>query len=271
MVPGSIEGRWLGSRVGVPGVSTTTIVLNARRIVNQDKFVSSSKRSLPTLLVEDSLWEEGKECVGGLDEVGRGAWAGPVSVGITVVHRGSTIETLPAWLRDSKLLSEKRRELIFDDVARWCKDWAVGHAQADECDELGMSMALSVAARRALVALKVRPDALIVDGPYNLLHPPRMTTDQEEIVAKLAPAVIPATVHPIRGADAQCASVAAASVLAKVVRDRLMRVENVSFPQYGFDQNKGYPSPSHKIALRGYGLSGIHRRSWSFVNDLVWK
>ena len=81
----------------------------------------------------------------------------------------------------------------------------------------------------------------------------------------------PATVVPVVGGDARCAAVAAASVLAKVVRDQMMRDESMHFPAYQFERNKGYPSPAHQIALRGYGLSSIHRRSWSFVADLPWR
>jgi hypothetical protein len=119
-----------------------------------------------------------------------------------------------------------------------------------------MTEALRVAARRALEELGRQPGALLVDGPRDLLKHPDEPFD--------------GVVRPIVHADAKCASVAAASVLAKVVRDRMMRAEAVHFPAYEFERNKGYPSLVHQTALRGYGPSAIHRRSWIFVRDLPW-
>jgi ribonuclease HII len=248
----------------------------------------------PTLDVERRLWRQGHRWVAGCDEVGRGAWAGPLSVGVAVVHTGVRARTMPAWLRDSKALSEDRRELVYGEVAAWCADAAVGHASAEECDRWGMTLAWGLAARRALAALELAPDALVVDGPWNLLgsaaapvdggaaadppwtlfeDPAPAPAPLPEVVggAPLADCPLPATVLPLVGADARCAAVAAASVLAKVVRDRHMREESVHFPAYGFDANKGYPSPRHQMALRGYGLSAIHRRTWSYVGDLPWR
>ncbi len=225
----------------------------------------------PTLEVERRLWRDGHRWVAGVDEVGRGAWAGPLSVGIAVVHAGLRARTLPRWLRDSKMLSEERRELVFDDVARWCADAAVGHATAEECDRLGMTGAWRLAARRALADLEVAPDALVIDGACDLLREPGSEPAgacRDALEARAAP--VPSTVLTMVGGDARCAAVAAASVLAKVVRDRMMREEAVHYPPYGFDRNKGYPSPRHQIALRGYGLSAIHRRSWAYVAGLPW-
>jgi ribonuclease HII len=240
--------------------------------------------------------------VAGVDEVGRGAWAGPLSVGVAVVHAGIRTRTLPRWLRDSKMLPEDRREVVFGEVARWCADAAVGHASADECDRFGMTRAWRLAAHRALAALEVAPDALVIDGPYDFLHGrgarPEDADDAPATVPQLeqgrfdlgaaaeegegAPsdpddlfevpdAPVPSKVLTMIGGDARCAAVAAASVLAKVVRDRMMREEAVHFPPYGFDRNKGYPSTRHQIALRGYGLSAIHRRSWAYVAGLPWR
>ncbi|MGH9093124.1 MAG: ribonuclease HII, partial [Acidimicrobiales bacterium] len=131
----------------------------------------------PGLDEERRLWRAGHEWVAGLDEVGRGAWAGPVSVGVVVVHRGVPARSMPPWLRDSKLLDEARRERVFGEVAGWCADGAVGHAAPGECDRWGMAAALRLAAYRALAALEIRPDALLVDGPYNLLRDPRPDPD----------------------------------------------------------------------------------------------
>jgi ribonuclease HII len=216
--------------------------------------------AIPDLAVERLLQADGHSGVAGLDEVGRGAWAGPVTVGVAMVRPGATEVTMPRWLRDSKQLSEARREDIFESVVGWCADWSVGHATPEECDSWGMTIALRLASLRALSGLRSAPDALLVDGPINLLR----SRDGE-------PEAFSGTVRPVTGGDARCASVAAASVLAKVVRDRLMRAESGHFPAYAFERNKGYPSPAHQTALRGYGLSSIHRRSWSYVGNLPWR
>ncbi len=240
-------------------------------------------RLRPTLHEERRLWRAGHHWVAGLDEVGRGAWAGPVSVGVAVLGPGTRAGSMPGWLRDSKLLGEERRESVFDEVARWCADGAVGHATATECDRWGMTAALRLAAYRALASLELVPEAILVDGPYDLLREPGgAPADTEESTdgpgagpvgagtPVLPEVAVPGTVVPVVDGDARCAAVAAASVLAKVTRDRMMREESPHFPPYEFERNKGYPSPAHKTALRGYGLSAIHRRSWAFVDDLPW-
>lgn len=229
----------------------------------------------PSLDQERLLWKDGHEWVGGLDEVGRGAWAGPVSVGVAVLPNGITRRTMPLWLRDSKLLHEVRREAIFDDVAAWCAFWGVGHASAAECDAWGMTAALRLAAFRALASLPVVPGALVIDGPYDFLkQPPTQLQLLDEGRGAAGPEMpdvpSPGTVVPVVHGDARCAAVSAASVLAKVVRDRLMREESPHYPVYQFEENKGYPSSAHKRALRGYGLSAIHRRSWAFVSGIPW-
>jgi ribonuclease HII len=213
----------------------------------------------PDLTEEKRLRAGGQTWVAGMDEVGRGAWAGPVTVGVAVLAPKTTKRTMPRWLRDSKQLSEARREAIFTSVGEWCADWFVGHATPEECDRWGMRIALRLAAERALAGLSNPPDALLVDGPLDLVNRPEPGQGP-----------FAGTVHPVIGGDARCASVAAASVLAKVVRDRLMREESPHFPAYEFDRNKGYPSPTHQMALRGYGLSSIHRRSWAFASTLPW-
>jgi ribonuclease HII len=218
----------------------------------------------PDLKEERRLRREGHEWVAGLDEVGRGAWAGPLTVGVAVVRPRVQLRSVPAWLRDSKMLSEARREEIFGSVAKWCEAWSVGHATSRECDEWGMTEALRVAAQRALAGLGQTPDALIVDGPVNLLR-------QTGTAQRQDPEPFEGVIRPIVDGDARCVSVAAASVLAKVVRDRIMRDEADHFPAYAFERNKGYPSLVHQTALRGYGPSAIHRRSWAFMGELPWR
>ena len=201
----------------------------------------------PSRRAEHELWSAGHEVVVGVDEVGRGAWAGPLMVGAAILPREKRVN----GVRDSKMLPEVHRERLFDRVAGWCDAWAVGAVSYAECDELGMAEAQRVAARRAIEALGVVPDVAIVDGKWNFL---RGTVQHVELRVK---------------ADRDCLPVAAASILAKVVRDREMREHADHYPNWGFDTNKGYPCPMHKAALQGYGPSAIHRRTWIFMDHYV--
>jgi len=200
----------------------------------------------PTLAVERGLWAEGHEVVVGLDEVGKGAWAGPLTVGAAVLPPDRRVN----GVRDSKALTEPEREKLYGKVAGWCTAWAVGHASAAECDRLGMSEAQRLAARRALTALGVTPTAVLLDGKWDFVG-------------------LGNTRKIVKG-DATCLSISAASVLAKVTRDRIMRGLADHHPCFEFDANKGYPCPRHKLALRGHGPTAIHRMSWAFVDDLPW-
>jgi ribonuclease HII len=200
----------------------------------------------PTLTIERALWAEGHEVVVGVDEVGRGAWAGPITVGAAVLPKTRRVYRV----RDSKMLTEAERERLFARIAAWCEAWAVGSASQEECDTIGMADAQRLAARRAIEGLGVRPDHVLVDGNWDFVG-------------------LGSTRRIIRG-DATCLSIAAASILAKVSRDRLMRAEAANYPVYEFDSNKGYPCPRHKMALHAYGPSAIHRRTWIFMEHLVW-
>ena len=200
----------------------------------------------PSLAVERELWDAGHDVVVGMDEVGRGAWAGPLTVGAAVLPRDRRVYKV----RDSKQLLASEREALFDRIAGWCSAWAVGHVSAEECDELGMSEAQRLAARRALEALGVAPDRVLLDGKWDFVG--------GGIARRI-----------VRG-DSRCLSIAAASILAKVCRDRIMHVEADNYPWWWFDCNKGYPCPRHKAVLRGLGPSAIHRRSWVFMEGLPW-
>jgi len=238
----------------------------------------------PDLRTEGALWRSGHRVVAGVDEVGRGAWAGPLTVGVALVgapaalgatgpdgrSRPPTRRRFPRGLRDSKMLAEARREEMFVQVTKWCTAWAVGHAEAAECDELGMTAALRLAAARAFRALPddLVPDAVVIDGPMDFVTPPAQGSFGFDVESR--PWWAPEVRTEVDG-DARCASVAAASVLAKVTRDRIMREQAAFYPAFDFDRNKGYPSPSHQRALCGYGLTAVHRRSWAFVDDLPWR
>lgn len=207
---------------------------------------SAIKGKAPSLDVERRYWDQGRRVVVGIDEVGRGAWAGPISVGAAVVPAERRVYKI----RDSKLLTEPEREAIFERVADWVEVFAVGHASHSECDELGMSEAQKLAAQRAIAALPVEPDAVILDGNWDFVG------GASELIV---------------GGDAKSLSISAASILAKVTRDRIMRTEADSYPWYWFEGNKGYPGPRHKAALQAVGPSAIHRRSWVFMDHLPWR
>lgn len=223
----------------------------------------------PTLTWEKRLWASGHRFVAGVDEVGRGAWAGPLTVGVVIL--ASPPCRTPSGLRDSKQLVEEVRERLFDPLSRWCTSWAVGHAGPEECDSLGMTAALRLATRRAFAQVPpaILPDAVVLDGTFDYVTPepaPSLFDEADVALPGWAPSV-----QTVIKADAKCSSVAAASVLAKVTRDRMMRADAGSYPPFEFDRNKGYPSPTHKRALCGYGLTAIHRRSWVYVDNLPWR
>jgi ribonuclease HII len=208
--------------------------------------VKVTRQTVPTLAIERALWAGGADVVVGVDEVGRGAWAGPISVGAAVLPADRRVYKV----RDSKQLTELERERLFDRVAGWCRAWAVGHASQAECDALGMSAAQKLAARRAIDGLGVEPDEILVDGTWDFVGAGRAR-------------------RVVKG-DATCLSIATASILAKVTRDRIMRAEAEHYPLYDFEYNKGYPCPRHKLALKAWGPSAIHRRTWVFMEHLPW-
>ena len=190
------------------------------------------------------MWGSGQQVVVGVDEVGRGAWAGPLSVGAAVIPADRRVYKV----RDSKILTEEEREAMFRRISEWCVTWSVGHASPAECDELGMSEAQKLAARRAIESLDVPPDHVLVDGNWDFVGGARRVV----------------------GGDRTSLSIAAASILAKVTRDRIMRSLSEDFPPYNFESNKGYPGPVHKAALQALGPTSIHRRSWVFMDHLMW-
>ncbi len=211
----------------------------------------SLKRKAPGTRNERDLWDAGHDVVVGIDEVGRGAWAGPLTLGAVVIPKDKRLTKV----RDSKMLTEVERELMFGRIVEWSDAFAVGHATHEECDELGMSAAQKLAARRAIEALGVQPDRVLLDGNWDFVG---------------GGAVPHAAVTKIVKGDATCLSIAAASIVAKVTRDRMMRAAADDHPWWSFDTNKGYPCPRHKTALAGVGPSSIHRRSWVFMEHLPW-
>ena len=192
-----------------------------------------------------------------MDEVGRGALAGPVTVGVVLIDE--TCRSAPTGVKDSKLLTPGARVAMVPRIQRWSLAYAVGHASPAEIDEIGIIAALRLAGCRALAAVDVRPDLVILDGNHDWLTAP----DDVGLFAFAgddAPATPPVTT--MIKADLKCSSVAAASVLAKVERDAIMVAHAPEHPVYGWEVNKGYAAPEHMAALEAHGASELHRRSW---------
>jgi ribonuclease HII len=204
-------------------------------------------RPEPTLDVEREFFAGGVRIVAGVDEVGRGAIAGPVTIGVVAID--ASVGDIPAGLRDSKLMTPKRREAMVPVAKEWGLAWATGSATAQEIDKIGIMSALGLAASRALQKLGVTPGVLILDGNSSFLveedNGPRVVTRVK--------------------ADQDCACVSAASVIAKVERDALMTELHQQFPHYGWDGNKGYGAKVHTDAIKTHGLTDLHRKSWNLL------
>ncbi|MEZ0448640.1 ribonuclease HII [Cellulomonas sp. ICMP 17802] len=217
-------------------------------------------RSAPHLRHERVLLRDGARLLAGMDEVGRGSLAGPVSVGVVVVD--ATTRSAPKGVADSKLLAPAARTRLLPALNRWGVARAVGHASADEIDAIGIIAALRLAGTRALttIAATVGPvDVVLLDGSHDWLTRPA----QGDLFALDDEPDVPAPrVHVKVKADRTCASVAAASVLAKCERDAMMVGLAAEHPAYRWDENKGYASPEHMAALRELGPCVLHRRSW---------
>jgi ribonuclease HII len=217
----------------------------------------------PTLRHERTFRAQGVRYLAGVDEVGRGALAGPVSVGIAVVdlERQKPL----AGVRDSKLLTAAERERLEPLVRTWSVASAVGHSSAQEIDAIGIIAALRLAGTRAwldILALGVTPELVLLDGSHNWLSPAEQLTLFEEPAADAA---CNAPVHTKIKADMQCLSVAAASVIAKVERDQQMRNLHLEYPDFGWDVNKGYATALHRDVLRTAGPTPYHRVSWRLL------
>lgn len=212
----------------------------------------------PTLELEQDLISAGARYVAGVDEVGRGALAGPVSVGVAIICAETT--KVPAGLRDSKQISRAAREKLIEPVSAWVVEYAIGHVAANEIDQIGIVPALRLAWVRAHQQLNIKPDHVILDGKHNWLLEPNSNL----FTTPISDIVVPVTMK-IK-ADASCASVSAASVLAKVARDELMREAALVYPDFGWEGNVGYGSSDHMAAIARLGPTDLHRKSWKLPN-----
>jgi len=219
-----------------------------------------SRTKKPSLRVERSLQRDGHRVLAGMDEVGRGALAGPVSVGVVVIDE--TCRSAPPGVKDSKLLTPLARRRMVRPIQRWARAYAVGHSSPAEIDEIGIMGGLRLAGMRALATIAatgIVPDLVILDGNHDWLTPP----DEIGLLAFAhdGPPSVPPVTTMIK-ADVKCSSVAAASVLAKVERDAMMVALDGEHSVYGWAVNKGFAAPEHMLALEAHGPCVQHRRSW---------
>ncbi|WP_409515400.1 ribonuclease HII [Brevundimonas sp.] len=202
-------------------------------------------RPFPTLMLEMEARAAWNGHVCGVDEAGRGPWAGPVSAAAVILNP----DDLPAGIDDSKALTEKRRAVLEVEIKARALAWGVGFASVEEIDELNILHATGLAMRRAVAALAHPPVHALVDGNYRFK--------------------LPCAVTPVVKGDSRSLSIAAASILAKTARDRLMIEMDVTYPGYGFASHKGYNAPIHQQALNTLGPCPAHRRSWAPIKALL--
>ncbi|WP_136634443.1 ribonuclease HII [Pseudooceanicola onchidii] len=201
----------------------------------------------PDYSFETDLHDRGLLRIAGVDEVGRGPLAGPVTAAAVVLDPAR----IPAGLNDSKKLTEKRRLALLEELMA-CAEVSVAHASVEEIDEINILRASHLAMERAVAGLSLPPDHCLIDG--NLI--PRGLT-------------IPATAV-VKG-DARSVSISAASIAAKIARDTIMRDLAQQFPSYGWETNAGYPSKSHISALEALGVTPHHRKSFKPVHNILCK
>lgn len=204
-------------------------------------------RTFPTLDLETVLIQRVNGHVCGVDEAGRGPWAGPVSAAAVILNP----DDLPPGIDDSKALTEKRRALLEPEIKARAVAWGVGFASVEEIDELNILHATGLAMRRAIEALSVQPAAALVDGNYRFK--------------------LPCEIQTVVKGDSLSLSIAAASILAKTARDKLMIELDAQYPGYGFGGHKGYNAPAHMAGLKALGPCPAHRRSWAPIKALLAK
>ncbi len=188
--------------------------------------------------IENSLHRYGFVAVAGVDEVGRGCLAGPVMAGAVILHPDRRID----GLADSKTCTLAQRERLYDEISRKCVAWSVAAVETDEIDRINIHQATLQAMRRAVLLLAPLPDAVLVDA----FRIPSLPMAQRGVI----------------GGDRRASAIAAASIMAKVTRDRLMQVLHDADPRYGFDRHKGYATAEHLAAVARFGYSPQHRRSF---------
>lgn len=193
--------------------------------------------------IEESVWQMNYQKIGGIDEVGRGPLAGPVVSAVVVVEKNTFIDKV----KDSKKLSKKKREYFFEKIKESCVDLGIGSVDEETIDQINIYQATILSMKKALNNLKNKPDFILVDG----LFIPDLNIPQKKI---------------IKG-DNLCFSIAAASIIAKVTRDKYMDEMHEIYPQYNFKKNKGYGTAEHLQNLNKYGYCKIHRKTFRGVKN----
>ena len=206
---------------------------------------AKTPRPIPTLSLETVLAQSVGGLVCGVDEAGRGPWAGPVSAAAVIL----SADDLPEGVDDSKALTAQKREALEVEIKARAIAWGVGFASVEEIHELNILHATGLAMCRAIEQLATPPVAALVDGNYRFK--------------------LPCDVQTVVGGDGLSLSIAAASILAKVARDRLMIELDAEYPGYGFASHKGYNAPAHQAALKAMGPCPAHRRGWSPIRALL--
>lgn len=200
----------------------------------------------PTLDLEKDLWNKGFAHIAGLDEVGRGCFAGPVVVG-AVIFPSDVI--LPKGVADSKLLTPKQREDLAVRIKNQALCWSVAEISVAVINKVGIGKATQMAFRKVLRLLSVQADFVLIDAFFIK----RLDRKKQQ---------------PVKDGDKICASISAASIIAKVYRDELMKKLHIKYPQYGFTKHKGYGTKEHQEAIKKHGLSKVHRKSFNLEKFL---
>lgn len=192
---------------------------------------------------EKLLWKNGIKYVSGVDEVGRGCLAGPVVAGAVIFPQNKKIRKSLEKVNDSKLLSSALRKELFSVIQEHALDYSIGIVSANVIDQINILQATFLAMRRALAGLTTKPEYVLVDGNKKI---PRISTEQSAIIQ----------------GDSKSLSIAAASILAKVVRDEIMVQLANNYPAYFFEKHKGYATKVHRQAIKEYGLTDLHRTTF---------
>jgi len=203
----------------------------------------------PNKKVEIKLFQQGYQLIAGLDEAGRGAWAGPIVAGAIVLPQKPKIKNKKIKIKDSKLLTVQQRQLAYDWLIENCLGWSVGVVSQKIIDQVGITKANILAFRKALAKLKLQPDFLLIDS------------------VKFSYKKIPS--QSIIDGDYKVLSIAAASIIAKHSRDEMLKKYHKKYPQYGFDRHKGYGTSKHYEMICQHGICCLHRQSYRPIKNFV--
>jgi ribonuclease HII len=213
------------------------------------KFDRALIPAFPDLSFEQALWSQGVQMIAGIDEAGRGALAGPVAAGVVILPARDGLMAQLRGVRDSKQMTPEQRAKWADELRLIALAWGVGLASAREIDEFGIVPATRLAAQRALQQITIQPQHLLLD----FLQLPEVHLPQTPLVK----------------GDERSLSIAAASILAKTIRDELLCDYNRQYPGYGFAVHKGYGTAAHRLAMQRLGLTPIHRRSFQWKKEEI--